>query len=118
MRDSEFQELIRRHPEVKPLFERVGGSYRAQTHWRLKAKWKLDRTVRLKGLLKSQIAFGEIAHGSFGKKGFDEEGKPIIASEIQEKMKGKTFKEKKKLPTWQEMLERVRRERLEALVRA
>jgi hypothetical protein len=110
MRDSEFQELVRRHPEVKPLFERVAGSYRAKPHWRLQAKHKHDRAVRSAGLLKTQIALAEIAIASRGKKGFDEEGKPIVASNVKRGLRGKTFKEKVRVPEWKRMLDRIKRE--------
>jgi len=109
MRDSEFQELIRRHPEVKSLFERVGGSYRAKPHWRLRAKWKRDKRARPAGLLKSQIALAVIAHASRGQKGFDEEGKPIVTSIVKRGLRGKTFKEKP-VPEWVRMLERIKKE--------
>jgi hypothetical protein len=110
MRDSEFQELIRRHPEVKPLFERVGGSYRAKPHWRLQAKFKRDSKLRSAALLKAQIALGEIAIASRGKKGFDEEGKPIVSSKIKRGLRGRTFKEKVRVPEWKRMLERIKKE--------
>jgi hypothetical protein len=110
MRDSEFQELIRRHPEVKPLFERVEGSFRAKPHWRLQAKFKRDRKLRSAALLKSQLALGEVAYASFGKKGFDVEGKPVVASNIKRKLQGRTFKEKVRVPEWKRMLERIEKE--------
>jgi hypothetical protein len=110
LRDSEFQELIRRHPKVKPLFERVDGSYRAKPHWRLKAKWKRDPRYTPEGLLKSQIALGEVAYASFGKKGFDGEGKPVVASNIKRRLRGKIFKEKVRMPEWKRMLERIKKE--------
>jgi len=110
MRDSQFEELVRRHPEVKPLFERVGGSYRAKPHWRLQAKFKRDRKLRSAALLKSQLALGEIAYASFGKKGFDVEGKPVIASNIKRGLRGKTFREKVRVPEWKRMLERIKKE--------
>ncbi len=110
MRDSEFQELIRRHPEVKPLFERVEGSYRAKPHWRLKAAWKRDKKLTPTALVKTQIALGEIAYASFGKKGFDGEGKPIVASNIKKGLRGKTFRDKVRVPEWKRMLERIKKE--------
>jgi hypothetical protein len=107
LRDSEFQELVRRHPEVKSLFERVSGSYRAKPHWRVKAKWKLDRKARSEALLKVQVSVAETAYANFGKKGFDEEGKPIVASNIGKVLRGKVFK-KPKVPEWQKVYEKIR----------
>jgi len=109
LRDSEFQELVRRHPEVRPLFERVSGSYRAKPHWRLKSKEKRDPRFRSEAKLKSQIMLAETAYASFGKKGFDAEGKPIIASNVARAMRGKVFK-KVKEPEWKRMLERIKKE--------
>ena len=109
MRDSEFQELVRRHPEVKPLFERVSGSYRAKPHWRLKSKEKLDRRFRSKAKLETNVVFAEAAYASFGKKGFDAEGKPIVASNVAKALRGKVFK-KVKEPEWKRMLERIKKE--------
>jgi hypothetical protein len=113
LRDSEFQELIRRHPEVKPLFERVDGSFRAKPHWRLKAPWKRDKRLTPASLLKPQIALAEIAYASFGKKGFDGEGRPIVASNIKRGLRGRTFKEKVRVPEWKRMLERIKKEMVE-----
>jgi len=108
MLDVNFQELMRHKPELRPLFERVKASSRYQAFWRLKAKYKRDRTVRSAGLLKAEIALGEIAIASRGKKGFDENGVPIVASNIGKGTKGKKYKEKK-IPEWQKMVERIRR---------
>jgi hypothetical protein len=115
MLEADFQELMRHHPELRPLFEHVPATRRYQAHWRVKGKHKLEKSARSPALLKTQIALGEAAFGSFGGKGFDENGLPVVASKVQQKMKGKRFKEKKKLPTWEEMVQRIKRER-EALV--
>ena len=109
MRDSEFEELMRRHPELRPLFERVSGSYRARAHWRLKAKWKRDPRFRPESLLRTHIALGEVAYASFGKKGFDEDGNPIVCGAVKKAMKGRKFKKVRK-PEWKRMLERIKKE--------
>jgi hypothetical protein len=114
MLQKDFEELMRRRPDLRPLFERVKASSRYQAFWRLKAKYKLDRTVRSSALLKAQFALGKIAYANFGKKGFDENGVPIVASNIGKETKGKKYKEKK-IPEWQKMVERIRR-REEAIV--
>lgn len=111
MLDAAFQELMRHKPELRPLFEHVKASSRYRAFWRLKAKYKRDRTARSAGLLKAQIALSEVAIKSFGKKGFDENGVPVVASNIQKKMKGRAFKEKK-IPEWQRMVERIRKEEI------
>jgi len=110
MLQKDFEELIRRKPEVKPLFERVSGSKRAGAHWRLKAPWKRDKRLTPASLLKTQLALGEIAYGSFGKRGFDGEGRPVVASNIKRGLRGKTFKEKVRVPEWKRMLERIKKE--------
>jgi hypothetical protein len=49
----------------------------------------------------------EAAYANFGKKGFDEEGKPIIASKVGKALRGKVFK-KPKVPEWQKVYEKIR----------
>lgn len=114
MLDEDFQELMKHRPELRPLFERMPKTSRYQAHWRIKAKHKLDRAARSAGLLKAQIVLAKVAVKSFGKKGFDENGVPIVASRIAKEMKGKKYREKK-IPEWQKMVERIRR-REEAIV--
>jgi hypothetical protein len=65
--------------------------------------------LRPESLLKSQIALGEIAYANFGKKGFNVEGKPIVASNVGKAMRGKIFK-KAKEPEWKRMFDRIKRE--------
>jgi hypothetical protein len=75
----------------------------------LKSKEKLDRRFRSKAKLETNLVFAEVAYGSFGRKGFDQEGKPIVASNVAKAMRDKVFK-KAKEPEWKRMLERIKRE--------
>lgn len=51
-----------------------------------------DRTKRSIAQLEAQLLLAETAYDSFGKRGTDEDGIPIVASEVKKKMKGKRFK--------------------------
>ena len=115
MLDEDFQELMKHYPELRPLFERMPNTSRYRNHWRVQPKWKRDKMLRSIPALKAQIALSKIAYANFGKKGFDENGVPIVASNIGKGTKGKRYKEKK-IPEWQKMVERLKKEQERAVL--
>jgi len=68
-----------------------------------------------KNQIRARIAFGEIARKHKGKKGFDEEGLPIIASMIKKEYTGMRFGRKEKKPKWMEIYENYLRLKFDSL---
>lgn len=66
-----------------------------------------DRTKRSIAQLEAQLMLAETAYDSFGKRGTDEDGTPIVASEVKKKMKGKRFKPAEWLRVMAKLLESI-----------
>lgn len=92
MNQQEYEEIVKQRPEMKAVLEKVKASYRQSVYWRRKRdypreKWSAARKHAV-------LRFSEAAHKSFGKKGFDEKGVPIVASNAKKAIEGRRFKGK------------------------
>lgn len=117
MNEAEFAELVRERPDLARHFHYVcsGKDGRSGYYRRIPSTY-YDPKARSLGQLKLQIAVGKTARRAYGKKGFDEEGVPIVASETKKAVKGRRFKKDK----WREIvkeLEESLREIAEVVVR-
>lgn len=101
MNEEQFAELVRKHPELARFFHyvRPGKDGRVGYYRRIPRTYH-DPRARPASQLKTQLALGKTAHKSFGKRGFDEDGVPIIASEVKKEMKGKRYRK----PKWREIV--------------
>jgi len=97
MNETEFQELMRHAPELRPFFQRVVDEKHNRVFWRRITNQ--DPKLRSKALLESQVTLAETAHSSYGKKGF-REGVPIVAVNVKKALKGKKFT----LPKWKRVM--------------
>jgi len=98
MNETEFQELMRHAPELRPFFQRVVDAKHNRVFWRRIANQ--DPKLRSKALLESQLTLAQTAHKSYGKKGFSRKGVPIVAANVEKALKGKKFT----LPKWKRVM--------------
>lgn len=114
MNEEEFEELIRRRPDLKEKFHYVRGSRRQSGFYRQIPKTYRNLHLRPKPLLRSQLLLSEIAMQVYKRKlkGF-KDGLPIVAATVQDKMKGIRLKQ----PKWKEVLEKLKRKEVEAIAR-
>lgn len=108
MNSQEIQELLRHHPELRGFFVFV--NRRSGGFWRRKPK--ADMASMSKPKLETLLALSESSHKSFGKRGFDSQGLPIIASINQKELKGKKYT----IPRWQRIAEELRKSLKEVAV--
>jgi hypothetical protein len=100
MNNQEIQELLRHHPELKDFFVFV--NRRSGGFWRRKANY--DRAIRSKAKIEAELELANTSFKSFGKRGFDSQGLPIVASNVQKALTGKKFT----IPRWQRVANELR----------
>jgi len=92
---KEYQELIRKAPELANFFQYVAPSKHRPGHFRAIRRSYYSREARSTPLLRAELHFAKTAYNSYGEKGFDEKGMPIVASKCADAMRGKEFKDKR-----------------------
>lgn len=111
MNERDFQELVRRRPDLAKFFQFVEGSRRQRGYYRRIPKTWKDMGARSKPQLKAQLALTQSAMSLYDKKlqGFVD-GVPVVAFHNANALRGKRFK----APVWQQAI----RELAEALKEA